>query len=74
MIRKGGRIPVKALKCMVPGCGEDAALRGMCKRCYRAAGRLVRRKKTTWGALEKAGHCRPAYEHRHTALVRAIEN
>lgn len=37
-----------------------ARCRGLCRSCYDRQGRDVRRGKTTWAALEKAGKTKPA--------------
>lgn len=41
-------------------CGGIARTRGLCFRCYRRAGDLVRGGWATWKELEEQGKCLPA--------------
>lgn len=41
--------------CLRPGCGQPSKTRGLCQRCYAAAGTLVKEKKVTWQELVSAG-------------------
>lgn len=41
------------MKCLV--CDREAATRGLCRRCYKTAGELVRRRQVTWKMLIEHG-------------------
>jgi hypothetical protein len=41
--------------CLVPGCGREAKIRGLCGRCCTAARAQIKKGKTTWGDLERLG-------------------
>lgn len=41
--------------CVVPGCGREAKIRGLCGRCCTAARAQIRKNKTTWAKLEELG-------------------
>ena len=41
--------------CVVPGCGCEAKIRGLCGRCCTAARAQIKKGKTTWAKLEELG-------------------
>lgn len=41
--------------CVVPGCGREAKIRGLCGRCNTAARAQIKKGKTTWADLEQLG-------------------
>jgi hypothetical protein len=41
--------------CVVPGCGREAKIRGLCGRCCTAARAQIKKGKTTWADLERLG-------------------
>ena len=41
--------------CLVPGCGREAKIRGLCARCCTAARAQIKKGKTTWAKLEELG-------------------
>lgn len=41
--------------CLVPGCGREAKIRGLCGRCCTAARAQIKKGKTTWAKLEELG-------------------
>ena len=41
--------------CLVPGCGREAKIRGVCPRCAVAARKAIKDGKTTWAKLEELG-------------------
>ena len=41
--------------CLVPGCGREAKIRGLCGRCCTAARAQIKKGKTTWADLERLG-------------------
>ena len=43
--------------CIYPECKILSSTRDLCHKHYVSAARLVRLKRTTWDALEKAGKC-----------------
>ena len=45
--------------CLVPGCGREAKIRGLCGRCCTAARAQIKKGKTTWADLEKLGLAAP---------------
>jgi hypothetical protein len=45
--------------CLVPGCGREAKIRGLCGRCATAARAQIKKGKTTWADLEKLGLATP---------------
>lgn len=47
------------MKCLVPGCTNEALCRGQCQSDYKASVKLVKAKKTTWEKLEKRGFAKP---------------
>ena len=46
--------------CLVPGCGREAKIRGLCARCGTAARAQIKKGKTTWADLERLGLAAPA--------------
>ena len=46
--------------CLVPGCGREAKIRGLCGRCCTAARAQIKKGKTTWAKLEELGLAIPA--------------
>ena len=46
--------------CLVPGCGREAKIRGLCGRCCTAARAQIKKGKTTWADLERLGLAAPA--------------
>lgn len=51
-------------KCLVPTCTRTQSARGLCHAHYQLACGLVRKKKTTWGKLEKEGKVLPSKAHK----------
>ena len=51
----------KKARCMIPGCENPEARRGLCEGCYRAARRKILdpHAPTTWAKLESAGLAKP---------------
>ena len=45
--------------CLVPGCGREAKVRGLCGRCSTAARAQIKKGKTTWADLERLGLAAP---------------
>jgi len=45
--------------CLVPGCGREAKIRGLCGRCSTAARAQIKKGKTTWADLEGLGLATP---------------
>ena len=45
--------------CLVPGCGREAKIRGLCGRCCTAARAQIKKGKTTWADLERLGLAAP---------------
>ena len=45
--------------CLVPGCGREAKIRGLCGRCGTAARAQIKKGKTTWAKLEELGLATP---------------
>ena len=45
--------------CVVPGCGREAKIRGLCGRCCTAARAQIKKGKTTWADLERLGLATP---------------
>tara|TARA_S200002703_G_scaffold74486_1_gene64262 strand:+ start:4803 stop:4991 length:189 start_codon:yes stop_codon:yes gene_type:complete len=43
--------------CLVPKCNQIERTRGLCNNHYTYASRLVKKRLTTWLALEKKGKC-----------------
>ena len=41
--------------CLIPGCGREAKIRGLCGRCCTAARAQIKKGKTTWADLERLG-------------------
>jgi hypothetical protein len=41
--------------CLVPGCGREAKIRGLCGRCSTAARAQIKKGTTTWAKLEELG-------------------
>lgn len=62
------------INCM-HGCQREAKTRGCCSCCYQRFRSLVKRGKTTWAKLEKAGKVKPASDRptRRRALDRLDE-
>lgn len=61
-------------KCLTPGCekvleeyGLGRTVRGLCRRCYSAALRLVHKKITTWEELMATGLAGPV---KHNARIK----
>jgi len=53
-------MPKPKTLCRVPNCGcTDVHSRGICRRCYQAAYRLISRGKTSWGELVQLGFVEP---------------
>lgn len=48
-------------ECLVPGCQDEAATRGLCSVHYQNARRLVLRSKISWDSLEKDGKVKKRY-------------
>jgi hypothetical protein len=59
----------KKTACMIEGCGNPEARRGLCEGCYRSAYRKIKEGKTTWPQLEKDGLAKPL-AHTGTAFHR----
>lgn len=54
--------PRKAENCLTPGHWDrPVKSRGLCAVCYNAAGRLIKRRLTTWKKLEEEGKALPKY-------------
>ena len=49
----------EAKVCLVPGCGREAKIRGLCGRCCTAARAQIKKGKTTWADLERLGLATP---------------
>lgn len=67
--------PVTTETCLTPGCGRDTHSRGVCKRCYNMAWRLVQAKEFTWRELEARGvvqRVKPEIENR-SLFLQALE-
>ena len=45
--------------CLVPGCGREAKIRGLCGRCGTAARAQIKKCRTTWAKLEELGLATP---------------
>ena len=48
----------KPPECLLPICQQGEYSRGLCRRHYNIANRLVREKATTWAGLEARGKCK----------------
>jgi len=46
--------------CLVPKCYLDRLCRGLCKKHYGVASKLIQNNKTTWNQLEDADKCLPS--------------
>jgi Zn finger protein HypA/HybF involved in hydrogenase expression len=55
-------VQVEATKaiCMVPNCGREAKIRGLCGRCCTSARMQIKKGKTTWQQLEELRLAKPA--------------
>lgn len=47
------------LKCLNPNHDREAMARGLCRNCYSTAAALIRKGRTTWEELERAGKALP---------------
>ena len=55
-------VKVEATKvlCLVPGCGREGKIRGLCGRCCTSARMQIKKGRTSWEQLEKLGLAKPA--------------
>ena len=73
-------VKIEAAKaiCLVPGCGRESKIRGLCGRCGTSARGQIRKGKTTWQQLESLGLAKPAkagaFGHEKAIFVTALEN
>jgi len=49
----------KKARCMIDGCTNPEARRGLCEGCYRSAYRKIKTGDTSWPQLERDGMARP---------------
>lgn len=59
--------------CMIEGCGNRAAIRGLCRSCHNRATALVKDGETTWEELEKMGLIAPSQRKRTSAFSAMFE-
>jgi hypothetical protein len=65
--------PKKAKEiCVVPSCGREAKIRGLCGRCCTAARKAVADGKTTWKKLEAAGLAKAPRHQAHGVFAEAL--
>jgi hypothetical protein len=57
--KQPARKPPKQRVCIIHGCNHPRSARGLCQRCYVAAGRIIETGKESWSSLEKKGLALP---------------
>ena len=51
--------------CLYPDCERSGEIRGLCRKHYQAAERLVKGGETTWELMAEHGKCLPSSKGKH---------